>query len=92
MIASRSWSPPEVPTGRKPAPDTYLEACARLRVEPRHALGVEDSPNGIAAAKAAGLRCVSVPNEMTATLDLSAADLHLASLADCTLAEAVARL
>ena len=68
----------------KPAPDTYLEACARLGVEPRDALAVEDSPHGIAAAKAAGLRCVTVPHALTETLDLSAADLRLASLADCT--------
>lgn len=76
----------------KPAPDTYLEACARLGVVPAHALAVEDSPHGIAAAKAAGLRCVTVPNALTETLDLSAADLRLASLADCTLAEVFQRL
>ena len=76
----------------KPAPDTYLEACRRLGVEPADALAVEDSPNGIAAAKAAGLRCVTVPNEITATLDLSAADLRLVSLADLTLAEVLLRL
>ncbi len=76
----------------KPSPDTYLEACARLGVEPAAALAVEDSPHGIAAAKAAGLRCVAVPHELTETLDLAAADLRLASLADCSLAEAIARL
>lgn len=76
----------------KPAPDTYLEACARLGVEPRHALAVEDSPNGITAAKAAGLFCVTVPHVLTETLDLSGADLRLASLAECTLAESLARL
>jgi HAD superfamily hydrolase (TIGR01509 family) len=76
----------------KPAPDTYLEACARLGVEPRDALALEDSPNGIAAAKAAGLRCVTVPHPLTAALDLSAADLRLESLAHCTLAEALSRL
>ncbi len=76
----------------KPAPDTYLEACAHLGVEPGEALAVEDSPNGIAAAKAAGLHCVTVPHALTETLDLSAADLRLASLADCTLAEALERL
>ena len=48
--------------------------------------------NGIAAAKAAGLHCVTVPHTLTATLDLSAADLRLASLADCTLADVDARL
>jgi len=76
----------------KPAPDTYLEACARLGVAPADALAVEDSPHGIAAAKAAGLRCVTVPNALTETLDLSAADLRLVSLADSTLAEVFQRL
>lgn len=76
----------------KPAPDTYLEACARLGVLPADALAVEDSPHGIAAAKDAGLRCVTVPNALTETLDLSAADLRLGSLADSTLAEVFQRL
>ncbi len=76
----------------KPAPDTYREACARLRVQPREALALEDSPNGIAAAKAAGLRCVVVPHPLTETLDLSSADLRLESLAQCTLAQALTRL
>ncbi len=76
----------------KPAPDTYLEACAQLAVHPSEALAVEDSPNGIAAAKAAGLRCVTVPNTITETLDLSAADLRLVSLADCTVADVLAKL
>jgi HAD superfamily hydrolase (TIGR01509 family) len=76
----------------KPAPDTYLEACAQLGVEPRHALALEDSPHGIAAAKAAGLHCVTVPHALTETLDLSAADLRLSSLSECTLADALTRL
>jgi HAD superfamily hydrolase (TIGR01509 family) len=76
----------------KPAPDTYLEACARLGVDPGEALALEDSPNGIAAAKAAGLWCVTVPHPLTETLDLSQADLRLSSLAHCTIAEALARL
>jgi HAD superfamily hydrolase (TIGR01509 family) len=73
----------------KPAPDTYLDACARLAIAPRHALAVEDSPNGIAAAKAAGLHCVAVPNDITQLLDLSAADVLLASLADRTIADVI---
>jgi HAD superfamily hydrolase (TIGR01509 family) len=76
----------------KPAPDVYIEACARLGVEPAHALAIEDSPHGIVAAKAAGLRCIAVPHQLTETLDLSAADLRLTSLAECSLAEAIARL
>jgi HAD superfamily hydrolase (TIGR01509 family) len=76
----------------KPAPDTYLAACAALGVESRRALAVEDSANGITAAKGAGLWCVVVPNAMTKSLDLSAADLRLDSLAQCSLRDAVERV
>ena len=76
----------------KPAPDVYLAACRTLGAEPAMALAVEDSPNGVAAAKAGGLRCVAVPNEVSAGLDLSAADLVLGSLADLSLSEVAARL
>jgi HAD superfamily hydrolase (TIGR01509 family) len=51
----------EVPCG-KPAPDVYLEAARRLGVPPARALAVEDSANGIRAARAAGLRVIAVPN------------------------------
>jgi HAD superfamily hydrolase (TIGR01509 family) len=78
--------------GAKPAPDLYLEACVRLGVGGHEVLAVEDSPNGIAAAKAAGLRCVAVPNELTRQLDLAQADLVVDSLAKVTLAEVLARL
>jgi HAD superfamily hydrolase (TIGR01509 family) len=47
----------------KPAPDVYLEAARRLGVEPGECTAIEDSHNGILAAKAAGMRCVAVPNE-----------------------------
>jgi HAD superfamily hydrolase (TIGR01509 family) len=76
----------------KPAPDLYLEACAGLGVPPPAALAVEDSPNGVAAAKAAGLRCLAVPNELTRQLDLAAADLVAGSLTELSLGEALARL
>ncbi|WP_218574689.1 HAD family phosphatase [Reyranella sp. CPCC 100927] len=71
----------------KPAPDLYRLALKRLARTPGQAIAIEDSPNGIAAAKAAGLFCIAVPNPMTRALDLSAADLHLASLSDAPLAE-----
>jgi HAD superfamily hydrolase (TIGR01509 family) len=51
----------EVPRG-KPAPDVYLEAARRLGVDPTHAAAIEDSENGIRAAKAAGMRVVAIPN------------------------------
>jgi HAD superfamily hydrolase (TIGR01509 family) len=46
----------------KPAPDVYLEAARRLRVDPAGATAVEDSENGIRSAHAAGLRVLAIPN------------------------------
>jgi HAD superfamily hydrolase (TIGR01509 family) len=46
----------------KPSPDVYLEAAARLGVEPATCLAVEDSTNGIRAAVAAGMEVYAVPN------------------------------
>lgn len=65
----------------KPFPDLYLEACRRLDADPEWTIAVEDSPNGIAAAKAAGLFTVATPNPVTRALDLSAADLIVEDLA-----------
>jgi HAD superfamily hydrolase (TIGR01509 family) len=62
----------------KPAPDLYLLACERLGVAPADALALEDSPSGIAAAKAAGLTCIAVPQ--FAETDVSAADRVIDSL------------
>jgi HAD superfamily hydrolase (TIGR01509 family) len=70
----------------KPEPDTYLAACAALEVAPAEAVALEDSPNGIVAAKRAGLRVVAVPNPVTAGMDLGAADLVIESLASRSLA------
>jgi HAD superfamily hydrolase (TIGR01509 family) len=65
----------------KPAPDIYLAVAQALSMAPEACLALEDSPAGVQAAKAAGMRCVAVPNEMTAGMDLSAADWILPSLA-----------
>jgi HAD superfamily hydrolase (TIGR01509 family) len=46
----------------KPAPDVYLEVARRLGVDPTRAAAVEDSHNGILAAKAAGMRVLAIPN------------------------------
>jgi HAD superfamily hydrolase (TIGR01509 family) len=71
----------------KPAPDLYLAAVGALGVEPARTVAVEDSPNGVRAAKAAGLTCVAVPCSLTRDLDLDQADLVLASLATTSLAD-----
>lgn len=76
----------------KPAPDLYLAAVEALGVAPREAVAFEDSMNGIAAAKDAGLLCVAVPNALTAAMDLSRADVQLHSLAETPLEELLAIL
>ena len=76
----------------KPAPDLYLRALELLGVAPAEAVAIEDSPNGIAAAKDAGMLVVAVPNDLTSALDLSRADCRLASCADLPLEALLARL
>jgi HAD superfamily hydrolase (TIGR01509 family) len=75
----------------KPAPTLYLEALELLGVGAGEAIAFEDSPNGVRAAKAAGIYCVAVPNEVTRALGLDEADLVLDSLADLPPDELLAR-
>jgi HAD superfamily hydrolase (TIGR01509 family) len=76
----------------KPAPDLYLAVLECLGVTAAEAFAIEDSPNGVTAAKQAGLRCVAIPNTITASLDLSRADVVLGSLSEVTLAQLLTRL
>ena len=76
----------------KPSPDLYVAATKALDVAPEHAVALEDSPHGIAAAKDAGLRAVAVPNALTKDLDLSRADVRLSSLAEMPLERLLAIL
>jgi HAD superfamily hydrolase (TIGR01509 family) len=69
----------------KPDPDLFLAALSALHVRADQALAFEDSPNGVKAARAAGLRVVGVPNSITARLGPLPADLTLASLSDLAL-------
>jgi HAD superfamily hydrolase (TIGR01509 family) len=75
----------------KPAPDVYLEAAARLEVDPQTAAAVEDSSNGLRAARAAGLGVIAIPNRTFAPADdaLRAADVVLGSLDELTPAAVV---
>jgi HAD superfamily hydrolase (TIGR01509 family) len=74
----------------KPAPDVYLRACAELGAAPGRSVALEDSHHGVAAAKAAGMAVVAVPGRVTASHDLSAADLQVASLEHLTVADLAA--
>jgi HAD superfamily hydrolase (TIGR01509 family) len=76
----------------KPAPDLFLLAAERLGVAAEACLVLEDSPNGILAARAAGMRVVAVPRGLTRTLSLPDPDLVVGSLADLPLSEILDRL
>jgi beta-phosphoglucomutase-like phosphatase (HAD superfamily) len=70
----------------KPSPTLYLEALAELQLTADQAVAFEDSPTGIAAAKAAGLFCIAVPNDITrGAPGVQAADRVLASLKEVDL-------
>ncbi|HEY5983269.1 MAG TPA: HAD family hydrolase [Anaerolineales bacterium] len=82
----------DVAKGRtKPHPDIYLKALQSLQLGASEALVLEDSPNGVAAAHAAGLRVIGVPNPVTAGLKLEA-EMVLGSLGDLPLEEILKRI
>ena len=76
----------------KPAPDLFLLAALRLGVAPPTCLVFEDSPNGVRAARDAGMRCVVVPNAVTRPLDLGRPDLVLESASEVALPEVARRV
>ncbi|MHB8295958.1 MAG: HAD family hydrolase [Acidimicrobiales bacterium] len=71
----------------KPAPELYLKALEALGVTAGEALALEDSENGMQAAKAAGMACVVVPTDMTKHMDFTRADAVIARLGDPPLPE-----
>jgi len=73
----------------KPSPALYLSALDRLQLSVDQAIAIEDSPNGIHAAKAAGLFCLGYANDVTRQLDLSEADVVVDSLDDLPLSQAL---
>lgn len=73
----------------KPYPDLYLAAAAALGVAPERCLAIEDSLNGVRAARAAQMACLAVPGPITRALDFSLATARFDSLADVKLADFV---
>jgi HAD superfamily hydrolase (TIGR01509 family) len=72
----------DVVPAKKPAPDIYHLALSALGLGAAQAVAFEDSANGLAAAKAAGLFTVVTPTRWTATQDFGVADLTLPHLGD----------
>lgn len=65
----------------KPHPAVYLRAAQRLGIDPTYCLALEDSPNGVLSAKAAGMMCIAVPDPYLADDPrMQQADLRLQSL------------
>jgi HAD superfamily hydrolase (TIGR01509 family) len=75
----------------KPDPALYWTALSWMRVRAEHAIAIEDSYNGMLAAKRAGLRCVVVPHALTRHMNFDLADLRLDSLADLSLEDLLSR-
>jgi HAD superfamily hydrolase (TIGR01509 family) len=82
----------DVAPGRvKPHPDLYRLALERLALTAGQAIVFEDSPNGVAAARAAGIFVIAVPNPTTTLLKFNGEDLRLRSFTDLSLTEVLAR-
>ena len=71
----------------KPDPELYRLVLQTFNLPGDQVVALEDSPNGVLAAKRAGIFCVAVPNAVTRQLSFDHADLQLASLAAVSLAQ-----
>jgi len=72
-------------TRTKPSPELFLLALSKLNTRADEAVVFEDSPNGVQAARAAGIFAVAVPNPVTAQLTFFGENLRLSSLEDFSL-------
>lgn len=66
----------------KPAPDIFLKAAEHLGAAPEDCIVIEDSANGVRAAKAAGMTCIALRNPDSGNQDLSPADIIIDALGD----------
>src|SRR3954454_1001075 len=76
----------------KPSPVLYVEALELLGVAANEAMAIEDPPNGISSAGAAGIFCVGFPNDVTSALDFSQAHVVVESFEDVSLADLLERV
>ena len=71
---------------KKPAPDIFLSAAAKLGLAPTQCVVAEDAVNGVQAAKAAGMRCVAVAQTFPAA-QLQGADVVRQTIAEVSIAD-----
>lgn len=71
----------EVENG-KPAPDIYVETAKKLGIVPEECIVIEDSKNGVMAAKEAGMKCIGFKNINSGEQDLSKADYIVNSIVE----------
>ena len=69
---------------KKPHPELFQLAAKQLAIPPRECLVIEDAPNGVEAAKAAGCKCIAVTNSTTAD-KLSRADMIVETLTEVSI-------
>ncbi|MGQ0794287.1 MAG: HAD family hydrolase [Deltaproteobacteria bacterium] len=73
-----------VPNG-KPHPDIYLYTARKLSAEPEECAVIEDSINGLRAAKSAGMRCIAAPDKRLSQAEFAAADIIVPSVSEINL-------
>ena len=66
----------------KPDPELYLKSLEALQVKPQEALAIEDSLNGALAAIEAGMKCIVIPNQVTAFLNFHEKAIRSETFAD----------
>lgn len=72
---------------KKPDPQVYVQALARLQLDADHCIALEDSANGLQAAQAAGLATVVTPTRFTSGHDFTGALRHIPNLLGVTVGE-----
>jgi HAD superfamily hydrolase (TIGR01509 family) len=72
----------DIVSKKKPDPEIYNLAARKLRIDPSECVVVEDSRNGLLAAKAAGMYCIVTTNGYTENEDFMEADLVVSELGD----------
>ena len=80
----RDWVSAESVPKSKPEPDVFLKAAERLELGPEQCVVIEDSTNGVLAARRAGMKCVGFRNPNSGNQDVSKADLVVGSMAEVT--------